>query len=364
MKISEIIHVIEDFAPLPLQESYDNAGLITGSPSEEATGGLFTLDVTEAVVDEAISLGYNLIIAHHPLIFKPLKRLTGKDEMERSVIKAIRNNIAVYAAHTNLDNVAGGVNSMICARLGLKKARILQPVSGGLRKVVVFVPVSHADTVRAAMFAAGAGTIGNYDSCSFNLAGKGTFRPLADSTPFVGTAGELHSESEIRIETVCPAYILNRVVNRMIEAHPYEEVAWDAYPLANDNPLTGSGMIAEFPEPLGEMEFLELVKKTFSASCVKYSPITGRKIRKVALCGGSGNFLIGNAMAAQADAFLTGELKYHDFFLADKKILLVEAGHYETEQFTKELLVQIVKEKFTTFATRISSIQTNPVNYL
>lgn len=364
MKIGDIIRAIEETAPLAYQETYDNSGLYCGSVQDEATGALFTLDVTEEVVDEAIEAGYNLIIAHHPLIFKPLKRILDDSVTGRCIIRAIRNDIAVYAAHTNLDNARRGVNAMICSKLGLVNCRILQPAAELLRKLVVFVPEDHAETVRQAMFAAGAGHIGNYDSCSFNAEGQGTFRALDGADPFVGAKGSLHSEPEVRIETICESHALNRIVKAMIDAHPYEEVAWDAYPLVNMHQGVGSGMMGEFKEAMDEMDFLRLVKQVFGPGCLKHSPVTGRKVQRVALCGGSGNFLVQTAMAQKADAFVTGELKYHDYFLAENRILLAEAGHYETEQFTKELLVQIVKEKFTTFATRISSIQTNPVNYL
>ncbi|HRW68056.1 Nif3-like dinuclear metal center hexameric protein [Lentimicrobium sp.] len=364
MKIGDIIRAIEEVAPLPYQESYDNSGLYCGSVHDEATGALFTLDVTEEVVDEAIEAGYNLIVAHHPLIFKPLKRILDNSITGRCIIKAIKNDIAVYAAHTNLDNVHRGVNAMICSKLGLVNCRILQPAPDLLKKLVVFVPEDHAEIVRQAMFTAGAGHIGNYDSCSFNAEGHGTFRALDGADPFVGAMGSLHSEPEVRIETICESHALHRIVKAMIDAHPYEEVAWDAYPLVNLHQRAGSGMMGEFSEAMDEMDFLMLVKRVFGPGCIKYSPLTGRKVQRVALCGGSGNFLIQAAMSQNADAFITGELKYHDYFLAENRILLTEAGHYETEQFTKELLVQIVKEKFTTFATRISGIQTNPVNYL
>ena len=364
MKIGDIIHAIEETAPITYQETYDNSGLYCGSIHDEAIGALFTLDVTEEVVDEAIEAGYNLIIAHHPLIFKPLKRIMDNSVTGRCIIKAIKNDIAVYAAHTNLDNAHRGVNAKICAKLGLVNCRILQPAADLLRKLIVFVPKDHAETVRQAIFAAGAGHIGNYDSCSFNAEGQGTFRALNGADPFVGAMGSLHSEPEVRIETICESQALNRIVKAMIDAHPYEEVAWDAYPLVNMHQGVGSGMMGEFEEAMDEVDFLRLVKQLFGPGCLKHSPLTGRRVQRVALCGGSGNFLVQTAMAQKADAFITGELKYHDYFLAENKILLAEAGHYETEQFTKELLVQIVKEKFTTFATRISSIQTNPVNYL
>ncbi|MBK6345744.1 MAG: Nif3-like dinuclear metal center hexameric protein [Bacteroidales bacterium] len=364
MQLNEIIQSIETMAPLPLQEDYDNSGLLTGHPDDTITGALITLDVTESVIEEAIKLGYNLIIAHHPLIFKPLKKINGNNEVERCVIKAIRNKIAIYTAHTNLDNSMEGVNAMLCRKIGLTETSILSPINGNLRKLVVFVPVSHAEKVRQAMFVSGAGHIGQYDSCSFNTAGSGTFRALEGANPFVGQQGEIHSEPEIRIESIVPKWLESRVLSAVREVHPYEEIAWDSYVLTNSALNTGAGMTGKFENPLQEEEFILRLKEVLKVPLIKCSPLTGKKISKVAVCGGSGNFLIQEAIRSGAHAFVTGELKYHDYFLAEGRILLVEAGHYETEQFTKELLYQVVKEKFPTFALQISTISTNPVNYL
>jgi len=364
MQLKEIIQCIETIAPLSLQESYDNSGLLTGHPGDEVNGALITLDVTEAIVDEAIKLGIDLIIAHHPIIFKPLKKINGYNEVERCIIKAIKNGIALYAAHTNLDNSFEGVNAILCQKLGLYKTSILSPIQGNLRKLVMFVPGSYAEKVRQAMFSAGAGHIGNYDSCSFNITGNGTFRALEGTNPFVGSLGELHTEPEVRIETIVPAWLESTVLSAAKNVHPYEEVAWDSYPLTNHSQNTGAGMTGFFNSPVDETDFVQSLKKALNTPSIRCSPFTGRKINKVAVCGGSGNFLIQDAIRAGADAFVTGELKYHDYFLAEGRILLVEAGHYETEQFTKELLYQIVKEKFPTFALQISMIDTNPVNYL
>ena len=364
MNIATITDYLETIAPLSYQESYDNSGLIIGDKAREATGALFTLDVTEAVLDEAIALGYNLIVAHHPLIFKGIKRINGYNEVDRCIIKAIKHDIAIYAAHTNLDNASQGVNAMICKKLGLAETKILDPAGEMLRKIAVFVPQEHAEKVRNAMFAAGAGRLGEYNSCSFNIPGQGTFKAGKAAKPFVGAIGELHTENELKIEALCEKQDLNRIIHAMKQSHPYEEVAYDVYPLVNKNPYVGSGMAGNLSEPMDEMDFLHMVKHTFGPGCLKYSPLTGKKIKKVAVCGGSGNFLISNALAAGADAFITGEIKYHDYFMAEGKILLIEAGHYETEQFTNDLLYQVVKENFTTFATQISTIRTNPVNYL
>ncbi len=364
MQLKEIIRSIEAIAPLPLQESYDNSGLLFGQPDTIINGALITLDVTEPIIDEAISLGYNLIIAHHPLIFKPLKKINGNNEVEKCLIKAIQNNIALYAAHTNLDNTVNGVNAILCQKLGIQNLAILSPIQGNLIKLVVFVPESYAEKVRTAMFAAGAGYIGKYDSCSFNVSGNGTFRALEGANPFVGKSGEIHKEAEIRIETILPAWLESGILSAVKQVHPYEEIAWDSYPLNNSMANAGSGMTGYFTKPVSESSLIQLLKEKLNTPSIRCSPFTGREINKLAVCGGSGNFLIQDAIRSGADAFVTGELKYHDYFLAEGRILLIEAGHYETEQFTKELLYQIVKEKFPTFALQISKISTNPVNYL
>jgi len=364
MLISQIIDCIEAIAPLSLQESYDNAGLLTGNASSEVTGALVTLDVTEGVIDEAVALGFNLILAHHPILFKPLKKITGGSDVERCLIKAIKNDIAIYSAHTNLDNSAAGVNAKLCEMLGLQNQQILSPMDGQLRKLVVFVPLSHAQQVKQAMFETGAGHIGNYDSCSFTVEGEGSFRPLSGSNPYSGSQGKLHTDSELRIETVVPAWREKAVIAAMLKAHPYEEVAWDSYTLNNKPAISGAGMTGQLKTNMMEAGFIELLKAILKVPAIKCSPFTGKEVQKVAVCGGSGNFLIRDAIHSGAQVFVTGELKYHDYFMADGKILLVEAGHFETEQFTKQLLVQIVKEKFPTFALQISAINTNPVNYL
>lgn len=364
VKLYELTDIIESIAPVQTQESYDNSGLLVGSRNDNITGAIITLDITEEVINEAVHLGYNLIISHHPPIFKPLKRLTGSTATERCIILAIKHGIALYAAHTNLDNSIKGVNAIFAEKLNLKKTGILQPLKGMLRKLVVFVPVSHHEVVREAMFQAGAGVIGNYDFCSFNSQGNGTFRAMKDSNPFVGKKGELHTEPEIRIETILPSWLESKIVNAMQAAHPYEEVAWDSYAVTNDYLQTGAGMYGQLPEPIDEIEFMIKIKQVLNIPFLKHSNLLNRKISKVGICGGSGNFLLQDAINHHCDVFITGELKYHDFFLAENKILLIEAGHYETEQFSKELLYRILKENFTTFALQISGISSNPVNYL
>lgn len=364
LKLYELTEVIESIAPVQTQESYDNSGLIVGKKDDIITGALITLDITEDVINEAVELGFNLIISHHPPIFKPLKRLNGTTATERCIISAIRQGIALYAAHTNLDNSLKGVNAIFAEKLKLSSTGILQPMKGMLRKLVVFVPVSHHQAVREAMFHAGAGVIGNYDCCSYNIQGNGTFRAQSGSNPYLGVEGELHTEPEIRIETILPSWLESKVVKAMLAAHPYEEVAWDSYELTNDFLQTGAGMYGQLSEPINEIDFMKNLKKVLGVPFLKHSPLLNRKIMKVGICGGSGNFLLQDAINSQCDAFITGELKYHDYFMTENKILLIEAGHYETEQFSKELLYRILKENFTTFALQISGISSNPVNYL
>ena len=364
MKIKEIVSALERFAPLPLQDGFDNAGLQVGLTEAEATGALLCLDVTEAVVDEAITLGYNLIVSHHPLIFKGYKSITGRDYVERCILKAIKNDIVIFSMHTNLDNAPQGVNFKIAEIIGLKNLRILEPKANQLLKLVTFVPEAQADEVRNALFAAGCGCIGNYDSCSYNLEGKGTFRAQPGTHPFCGEIGELHTEHEVRIETVLPAYLQGKVQKALIEAHPYEEPAYDFYPLQNEWAQAGSGLVGELEEPETETDFLRRVKKLFEVGCVKHSRMTGRLIQKVALCGGAGAFLLPKAVGAHADVFLTGEVKYHDYFSYENDILIAEIGHYESEQYTKDLLYSIIREKFPTLDVQLTRVNTNPIKYL
>jgi len=364
MTIIDLTKQIEEFAPLSLQESYDNAGLIVGDPSTEIIGVLITLDVTEEVINEAIEKNCNLIVAHHPLIFKGIRKLNNKNPVERMIVSSVRNNIAIYAAHTNLDNVQNGVNASIAQKLALVNTIILSPQENILKKLVTFCPTDHVVKVRDAIFKAGAGHIGNYDSCSFNTNGEGTFRANDGANPFVGKVDKLHFEKEVRVETVFPGYLKSRIVSAMIQAHPYEEVAYDIYPIENQFGNVGAGMVGELEKPENTREFLSKIKKIFNTGCVRHTAICREKISKVALCGGSGSFLLRNAIGAGADVFITGDMKYHDFFEADNKIIIADVGHYESEQFTKELLMNIIKKKNSTFAVRNSEINTNPINYL
>lgn len=364
MKIKEIVSALERFAPLPLQDGFDNAGLQIGLTDAETTGALLCLDVTEAVIDEAISLGCNLIISHHPLIFKGYKSLTGKDYVERCMIKAIKNDIVVYSAHTNLDNVQGGVNHKIAEKIGLKNLRFLSEKEEMLLKLVTFVPESHAEIVREALFTAGCGHIGNYDSCSYSTKGEGTFRAGEGTNPFCGKVGELHREAEVRIETILPSYKKSAAVKALINAHPYEEPAFDLYPLKNNMAQAGSGIVGELEVAETELELLKRIKKIFEVESLKHNKLTGRLIQKVALCGGSGAFLLPEAITANADVFITGEMKYHEYFGHESGILIAEIGHYESEQYTKEIFYSIIENQFPHVDIYISKVNTNPIKYL
>ena len=363
MKIKEIVSALERFAPLPLQDGFDNAGLQIGLTEAEATGALLCLDVTESIIDEAITLGYNLVISHHPLIFKGYKSITGRDYVECCILKAIRNDIVIYSAHTNLDNAPGGVNFKIAEKIGLKNVRVLDPKEDCLLKLVTFVPVAQADEVRKALFDAGCGCIGDYDSCSYNLKGEGSFRALEGANPFCGQVGELHKESEIRIETILPAFKKSAVVKALLSAHPYEEPAFDLYPLKNVWSQVGSGVIGELKEAETELDFLKKIKKTFEVGCLKHTRLTGRLIQRVALCGGSGAFLLPRAVGI-ADVFITGEVKYHDYFGYENEILVAEIGHYESEQYTKEIFYSIIREMFPALDVQMTRVNTNPIKYL
>ncbi len=364
MKIKEVLNALEMFAPLPLQDGFDNAGLQTGLTDAEAAGALLCLDVTEAVVDEAIALGYNLIVSHHPLIFKGYKSLTGRDYVERCIMKAVKNDIAIYAMHTNLDNAPQGVNYKIAEKIGLKGVRILEPKANALLKMVTFVPVKQSDKVRNALFGAGCGCIGAYDSCSYNLEGKGTFRAGEGTHPFCGKQGELHTEDEVRIETILPAYKQASVTDALLKAHPYEEPVYDFYSLQNTWSGAGAGVVGELEEPETESGFLHRIKQMFEVGCIKHSRMSGRMIRKVALCGGAGAFLLPKAVASHADVFITGEVKYHDYFYYEDSILVAEIGHYESEQYTKELICSILKEMCPALELRMTRVNTNPIKYL
>lgn len=363
MKIAEIIAHLEAIAPPSLQESYDNAGLIVGDPLVECTGVICSLDATEAVIAEAIEKKVNLIVAHHPIVFSGLKKFNGKNYVEKALILAIKHDIAIYAIHTNLDNVITGVNGKIADLLGLINRQPITPRGGTIKQLHFFVPVDQTEKVKQAIFDAGAGTIGNYSECSFSTTGTGTFRAEAGARPFIGEQGKRHAENESRVEVVFPAYLQGPVLSALFNAHPYEEVAYGVVDLVNLNQEIGSGIIGELPEAMEEQEFLKWIKQIFQIPVIRHTNLIGRPIRKLAVCGGAGSFLINNALALGADVFLTGDLKYHEFFDANSRLLLCDIGHYESEQFTIDLLWEVLAQKFPTFAVLKTGVRTNPVFY-
>jgi len=364
MNIKQITNFLESYAPLEYQESYDNCGLIIGDANAEVKGALITLDCTEAIIDEAIATGCNLVIAHHPIIFSGLKKLNGSNYIERAVIKAIKNDIAIYAIHTNLDNVHNGVSAKIAEKLGLENCKILAPKSDLLRQLVVYCPNANAETLKTALFEAGAGTIGDYDQCSFTSIGKGTFRANENCTPFVGEIGENHTENEDRIEVIYPKFKERAILDAMEVAHPYEQVAHQIYVLDNKHQLVGSGIIGELKTPVDAQVFLKNLKLNMQTDCVRHTSLVKQQIKTVAVCGGSGSFLLKNAMAEKADIFITADFKYHEFFDAENKIVIADIGHYESEQFTKDLIYDLLVKNFTKFAVRLSKVNTNPIKYL
>lgn len=364
MTIQEVINQIEDFAPTAYAEDFDNVGLLVGDSSKEVTKALITLDTLEATIEEAIEKDCNLIISFHPIIFSGLKKLTGKNYVERTVLKAIRNDIAIYAIHTALDNQYKGVNDMISEKLGLKNRQILIPRKDSIKKLTTFVPVKNADEVRNALFKAGGGSIGNYDNCSFNITGKGTFKGNEESNPVIGEKGQVHFEEEAQIGITYPAHLEAGILKALFSSHPYEEVAYEIHSLENKNQHLGMGMIGELSEEIDETSFLKEVKKAFDSGCIRHSKLLNKKIKKVAVLGGSGAFAIENAKAAGADIFITADLKYHDFYKAEEKLVLADIGHYESEQFTKNLLYSFLSEKISSFALILADTNTNPINYL
>jgi len=365
MQVKDIVSFFEDIAPSSLQEGYDNSGLIVGNINDIVTGVLVTLDVTEDVVQEAIDLGVNMIVAHHPIVFSGLKRFNGSNYVERTVIKAIKNDIIIFAVHTNIDSVLiNGVNTKISEKIGLVNTRILKPQNNILYKLVVFVPSEYAEKVRDAIFEIGAGSIGNYSACSFNSLGIGTFKPEDASNPFVGKKGSLHKEEEVRIEMVIPAYLLKKAEQVILKIHPYEEPAYDIIAIKNSLKTVGAGMVGELPVSESEIDFLKRIKDVFKQPFIRYTNLLNKDIKKVALCGGAGSFLLKDAINSEADIFITGDFKYHQFFDADNQIVIADIGHFESEQFIKELFYDLLTIKFPNFAVYFTKKNTNPIKYL
>lgn len=364
VSIKDITHYLESIAPLSYQESYDNAGLLVGAPEEAVKKVLITLDVTEAVVEEAHATGCNLIIAHHPIIFKGIKRLNGANYVERTIISAIKHNIAIYAIHTNLDSVSTGVNHKIAEKIGLKNTSVLAPKGNTLTKLVTFVPIDKTEEVLEALNQAGAGQIGNYKNCSFRVAGTGAFEPNGEASPTIGEVNKRAEVEENRIEVLLPSYLQGKVMHALHKAHPYEEVAYYLTRLENTDQESGSGMIGYLEEEMDELTFLKALKAKMELKVVKHTPLLGKKVKKVAVCGGAGSFLLSKAISQQADVFVSSDFKYHEFFDNEGKIIIADIGHYESEVFTKDLIYALLNKKFTNIALNLSKEVTNPISYL
>lgn len=363
VRLKNVIDYFESIAPLSIQEDYDNSGLLTGSNDLEIQSAIICLDCTEAVVDEAISKNINLIISHHPVIFRGLKKLIGNTTTEKILIKAIKNNIGLYSLHTNLDMIFEGVNHIAAEKIGLTNLNILKPQKQLLRKLVTYIPADKAEEVRNAIFEAGAGHIGNYDCCGFNTKGKGSFRALENTNPYVGKLNEKHFENEIRFETIYEVYKETKIMEALFASHPYEEVAYDIYSLENYYSKVGAGIVGELENEEDEIGFMERIKTIFGNVCLRHSNLQGRKIKKVSYCGGAGSFLINDAIKKSSDVFITSDLKYHDFHEAENRILLVDAGHYETEKYSTELISKLICNKFADIKVKITNINTNSVKY-
>lgn len=364
MIVQDVINHLDNLAPLAYAEDFDNVGLLVGDKNQSVSGILVTLDTLEAVVDEAIEQNCNLIVSFHPIIFKGLKKLTGKTYVERVVIKAIQHNIAIFSIHTALDNALNGVNDIICNQLGLINKTILIPQLGTIKKLQTYVPKANAHALRQALFNAGAGNIGNYDSCSFNVDGEGTYKGNENSNPVVGEKGQFHTESETAISVTFKKHLEQKVLQTLFESHPYDEVAYEISTLENTNQHIGIGMIGELQDEMNAEACLLLIKSKMNTTCIRHSKLSDKPVKRIAVLGGSGSFAISASKAAGADILVTADLKYHDFFTAENDIILADIGHYESEQFTKSFLVDYLSKKITNFAVILSKTSTNPITYL
>ncbi|AEM71131.1 NGG1p interacting factor 3 protein, NIF3 [Allomuricauda ruestringensis DSM 13258] len=364
MTVNDIAKVLEELAPLAHAEEFDNVGLLVGNPNMKVKGVLVTLDTLENVVEEAIEKKCNLIVSFHPIIFKGLKRLTGSNYVERVVIKAIAHNIAIYSMHTALDNSKMGVNAKICEVLGLKNPEILIPRTKSIKKLTTYAPSADADNIKLALFTAGAGEIGKYSNCSYSLEGTGSFKAGNGANPAVGKIGEVHFEKETQINVIYSFEKEKSILKALFDAHPYEEVAYEVLTLENSNQDLGMGMIGTLDVEMDEKEFLLFVKNRMNASVVRHSKLLGNKVNKVAVLGGSGAFAIGAAKKSGADIFVTADIKYHEFYQAENQLVIADIGHFETEQFTKDLLVDYLTKKIPNFAVSLSENITNPIKYL
>lgn len=364
MKVKDIFPILEELAPLSYAEDFDNVGLLVGSPEQEVNGILVCHDALETVVAEAIEQKCNLIVCFHPILFSGLKKITGKNYVERAVIKAIKHDIAIYAIHTALDNHQEGVNKVFCTTLGLTNTKILLPKEHYIQKLVTYVPMDSTEKVRQALFEAGAGAIGNYEHCSFVSEGKGSFTGNEKSNPVLGQVGIEEVVAENKVEVTFEKHLQGKILSRLFQAHPYEEVAYEIYNLENKLQNVGMGMLGELEQPMDEKTFLELVKAKTGSGGIRHSALLGKPIQKVAVLGGSGSFAIKAAIQQKADAFITADLKYHQFYEAENQLVLADIGHFESERYTKNYIVEFLSKKMPNFAVILSTVNTNPVNYL
>ncbi|WP_378186926.1 Nif3-like dinuclear metal center hexameric protein [Aquimarina sp. W85] len=364
MKIEQVIQHLENLAPLHYAEDFDNVGLLVGSKETVITGVLVTLDTLESIVDEAIEKECNLIISFHPIVFKGLKRFNGHTYVARVIEKAIKHDIAIYAIHTALDNANNGVNDMICEQLNLTQRQILIPQRGTIKKLITYAPQRDVDKIKTALFKEGAGAIGNYDHCSFTTTGLGSFKPLKDANPTVGSVGNLHIENETQIQITFSSHLENNIIKTLLKVHPYEEVAYELHTLENTNQKIGMGMLGFLEKPMTEIDFLHHIKKVFNAGCVRHSKLLDKPIQRIAVLGGSGSYAIKDAIRAKADVFITADMKYHQFYEAEDQLIIADIGHYESEQFTKNLIVSYLRKKISNFAIILSDKNTNPIQYI
>jgi dinuclear metal center YbgI/SA1388 family protein len=364
MKIKDILVILEEMAPLAYAEDFDNVGLLTGNKEDETTGILVCHDALEAVISEAIAKKCNLVVCFHPILFSGLKKITGANYVERTIIKAIKNDIAIYAVHTALDNHPKGVNHIFASALGLNSIKILIPKPNYIRKLITYTIPENAEEVRNALFDAGAGTIGNYENCSFNSQGIGTYMGNENSNPEIGERFEFVENNEIKIEVTFEKHLESKILKALFKSHTYEEVAYEIYELQNQHQNIGLGAIGTLEKPLSESEFLNMVKDKMQVTAIRHTEFLGKKIQKVAVLGGSGSFAIKNAIQAGADAFVTADLKYHNFYESENQLLLTDIGHFESERYTKNYIVDFLQKKIPNFAIVLSEENTNPVKYL
>ncbi|WGH26861.1 MAG: Nif3-like dinuclear metal center hexameric protein [Candidatus Bostrichicola ureolyticus] len=359
MKVKDVTNAVDKLAYPEYAENYDNVGLLIGDYDNNISKILITLDITEAVLKEAIDNKYNLIISYHPIIFNGIKKIIGSNYRERIIISAIKHDISIYVIHTNLDVMPNGTNYYIGKRLGLIKQKILIPKLGCIKKLTTYVPKKYANIVRTSLFKVGAGNIGNYDYCSFNLEGIGSFRGKKDSNPFIGNKGEINFKEETCINVIFPRHKERLVIEAMIKNHPYEDVAYEVFDI--NNQYFGLGTVGFLKESMSEKYFFSFLKEKMCTNNIRHSSFLNKPIKKVALIGGSGSFGLFYAKEVNADIFISSDFKYHHFF--ETNILIADIGHYESEQFTKDLIETYLRDKFPNLVIFKSKINTNPVNY-